>query len=1176
MRLEIPILIQRQTDGPDHATVYTVRPLFFDQPYCSDRIVLKATTRLEEQLRDHLQKLARSGDHGALAACAFSPAVWLDWLELRLELRRGMFRGRFPLAVFRHADRKLAVSPYLLDVWFDVPDGASHADRAAEVFTRHFRSLEKISEDWQVQGLLEPFRTKHKPSLSVLDLVVATQARLPDPEASPLALLGGTGQMDGDSELHRVGQCLEHRFPDGLDRAIQRDGLAGELQALLATSDNRPVLLVGPPLVGKTNLIHEVVYRVTEQRRREQNVRHSDYDRRRHWLLAPQRLVTGMSFVGQWEERLLAILRHVRRRDHILVLDDLLGMYQAGLSAQSNLSAADVLKPYIERREIRLLAELTPQQLNVFRERDRGFADLFHLVHVQEPDQESTLRILLGVIRNLEARLGTRFALPVLPTVLDLAGRYQREAALPGSVARWLEHLAMKYPHREVTRREALEEFRAKSGLEVAFLDDEQPLSRQDVLTGLRQRIVGQSEAVEAMADVVSMAKARLHDPQRPLGSLLFLGPTGVGKTECAKALAEYLFGDDSRLIRFDMNEFVSADAAARLAGTFDQPEGLLTSAVRQQPFCVLLFDELEKAHPDVFDLLLQVLGEARLTDALGRTTDFSNAVVILTSNLGTRQAAADLGFARAPQTETPVYLKAVQAFFRPEFFNRLDRILPFQRLNREELGQIARSIIRGILARAGLAQRKCTVDLTGDAIQWIVQRGYDPVLGARAMRRAVETELVRPVARQLAAILPETPTVIRVFRRREQLVADVTPLVEAEPLPESARPEHWEDLDECLARIRRVHARIEQACRSWRPADGISVNNPSPLLAWYLGLIAGLKDQRDQLQYLSDYLRGADELDLAPVLRPKQPRRRSRYSHTWRLKERRILKELYAAQDVLDCIKEFKAASLQIHRTSTREAEVTSQLMACLDRLALWDALQPGERGWEWQRVLVLVRGVDDEETLRARLAHRIACQLTFEAGMDRDDEFFEEHVEISFGMDAQRWTPTDSPDHDASGASRQDPRPGWLDWIADPELRADYQTRHRLDVMHVEGHRAERLLRLMEGTHLFVRSDGQLQPLQVIVLPMAQDQTPPQRLILCLAQHDRYQQAMARGETPPAPDPFAWQPVVTLDPGRDAPDIWFRSSMGRSSLRALLPLPPEFRLHDAGHIRPSGDVPP
>ncbi len=495
-----------------------------------------------------------------------------------------------------------------------------------------------------------------------------------------------------------------------------------------------------------------------------------------------------MSYVGQWEGRLLAILKHARKRNHVLFFDDLVGLFLAGVTCNSSLSAAVVLKPYLERRDVRVLGEITPESLRVLQERDRGFADLFHIIPVREAADAETLRILIDQQRRIEGRRACLFGLDVLPAVIDLQRRYERTTAFPGKAATVLTRLAARATENDseeetdakprvdgdffakrprITRDDVFAEFAARSGLSIAFLDPKQRLDRDVVRNKLQEQVIGQGEAIEALDDVVSVAKARLNDPDRPLAAFLFLGPTGVGKTECAKAIARTLFGDAERLLRFDLNEFNQPGAAARLVGTFNQPEGALTAAIRRQPFAVILFDEVEKADPEVFDLLLQVLGEGRLTDSLGRTADFSNAIILLTSNLGVREAEGNLGF--APESERSfAYTRAAERFFRPEFFNRLDRIIPFRKLSREELARIARRLVNEVLTREGFGQRQCVLNVTEAALDRVVEAGYDPALGARAMKRAVERELTQPAAAQLACLNAEALTIVTVRAANE------------------------------------------------------------------------------------------------------------------------------------------------------------------------------------------------------------------------------------------------------------------------------------------------------------------------------------------------------------------------------------------------------------------------
>jgi DNA polymerase III delta prime subunit len=451
---------------------------------------------------------------------------------------------------------------------------------------------------------------------------------------------------------------------------------------------------------------------------------------------------------------------------------------------------------------------------------------------------------------------------------MDLQRRYDRTAAFPGKAAAVLTRLAVRlsakqeellaaveygttrpsdgydYPPRpEVKRDDVLADFAARSGLSLAFLDPKERLDRDDVRDKLQEQVIGQAEAVEALADVVSIAKARLNDPDRPLAAFLFLGPTGVGKTECAKAIARTLFGDTDRLLRFDLNEFNQAGAAARLVGTFSQPEGLLTSAIRRQPFAVVLLDEVEKADPEVFDLQLQLLGEGRLTDSLGRTADFTSAIIIMTSNLGVRDAEGNLGF--VPEVDRSfAYTRAAEKFFRPEFFNRLDRVIPFRKLSRDEMGRIARRLVGEVLAREGFSQRKCVLNVAPDALDRVIQAGYDPALGARAMKRAVERELTQPAAARLATLDVNELTVVTVKAGECSLQVSVQAPGWAGKLPLDARA------------ALPVRDRIEAAWGALDKADEVLdvIRPPKPVVA---GKVTPEHERYFALKELADAIGG-------------------------------------------------------------------------------------------------------------------------------------------------------------------------------------------------------------------------------------------------------------------------------------------------------------------------------
>jgi ATP-dependent Clp protease ATP-binding subunit ClpC len=1134
MKIEIPVLVEQETDSNECGSLYRVRPLFFPSPQRTDRNLSTALMRLAERLEKQLHALGRQGDHRQLADWTFSPDVELHWLDLRLDLRGEMFRGHFPVVTLRQLDRILAFSPRLDEAWFELPRPKDLDQQATEVYTRWFRRVFKERGEEPCRELLKRFENKKRPWITLVELFVATRMDRGKADTQGLAMLGGSSIGSGAEELAAVGRCQDYLYPDGLSRAVCRGQLIEELQRLLESDGRRPLLLVGPPLVGKTALIHEFIYQRAEQRVARYELPTSDPNEK-VWLLAPQRLISGMSYVGQWENRWLAILKEAQERQHILYFDDLLGLYHAGVTSQSTLSVADVLKPYVERREVRVLAEATPEQLRIFRERDRGFADMFQIIRVQQPADEETLRILLNVIRSLESQHGVRFGLDALPAVLELTRCWQPEAAFPGKAATWLNRLAVKHRGGAVGRNTVLEEFRVASGLQMAFADTRTRLLRGDIVAGLRRRIIGQAAAVAAMADVVAVGKARLNDRQKPLGTLFFLGPTGVGKTECAKALAQYLFGDAARLVRFDMNEFVSPQAAARLAGTFDQPEGLLTGAVRRQPFCVLLLDEIEKAHPDVFDLLLQILGEARLTDAMGRTASFANVVIILTSNLGTRQAARDVGFAPPESTADSIYLQAVEEFFRPEFLNRLDRIVPFQRLQRDELNQIARAILADVVAREGLTRRKCAIELAGDALDWIVDRGCHRELGARAMRRAVERELVRPMARQLAAITPDVPTVMSARYCGDALAVRVAPLEEMPRRTDLARPERIDNRKELLARAQAALNRVQAASEAHRPPMRDGNGRIMPQYHWYSGVSEFLRQTRALAASIADEAASPRRSHLPPMIAPKQGR-----SRRYLASSRQVLKEIYTAQDVLEYVRELADTT---DKQARSERPDIARYRRLLDRLALADAFAPGPNAWPSERALLLIRGIGDSDEARESVADHLCAKYST---ICADSET--ESSGVEFGLECTHWKPS---------RRRMEDRIWWEE-IHDAAVPPD---RYRFNVLLVEGYKAQALLRYESGTHLCVCAEGRLDPVQAVVVPVPEGQSPWGVLLDVIRRYEQPRETA--GSADATDDPFNWRPTISLHVlGGKVTDLQSGAvCWPGGDLMASLPLPPELR---------------
>ncbi|MEQ8787300.1 MAG: AAA family ATPase [Pirellulaceae bacterium] len=905
--MSIPVYVETLPKEGESRPRFRCTPLFAAESVRAENEVLsRAMTQFTRRLKKFLDHLGRESLHEALSTAAYHPDFeWHVW-KFRLNLRDRTLECDYLFVVVRGLHRTAAFTPRLPELWIDIADDEDPRGRVQDSLEDYFRRLraEQPVEfaHQQHSGL------KGKAWVTTVEIDVATRQPTRREEEKRWALLWDETKMDGEEELNRIGRCLDWQYPDDLQRAVGRDDEVERLLESLSDKQRRGVLLVGPRLAGKTTVLHECVWRRVEARKKryatKQNV----------WLISPGRLISGMSYVGQWENRWIAILDRAAKRDHTLYFDDLLGMYRAGITRDSELCAADVLKPRVRRRDVRVIAEMTPEALHAFQERDRGFADEFQVIRIDETDEAATLRVLLEVGRRLEGRHRCRFDVEVLPAVTEVQRRYVPGAAFPGKAGRMLTRLAVKHAGQTVRRRHVLHEFHQQTGLQLALLDTDTRLRREEILNGLAERMVGQETAVEAAADTIAITKARLNATTRPLGVLLFLGPTGVGKTECAKAIARYLYSDAEKLLRLDMNEFVTAADAARLVGTIDQPDGLLTGPVRRRPFSVVLLDEIEKAHLDVHNLLLQVTGEGRLTDALGRTADFSGTIIVLTSNLGTRGAAQSFGFT-SPDGQADKagalehhFVKAAERFFSPELFNRFDRVVPFRELTNAELEQIAEHLMRDVFTRDGLVRRRALLHVDPAAMQHVVAKGRHPKFGARALKRSIEREVARPVGRQLAALTAQRPTMVRVFPSRGGVVSLVDELLEAEPCPQIAPPE---DHAAALADARRRVGEVEQQTLQLKPAGGLSVGSLTPRDFRYLALREQLEMVRHAVERVEQVLAAEHDEPPLPMIASAQGRRStkevSRMEHG---SARQILLDLHSTDDIDEYVHELAGSA--------------------------------------------------------------------------------------------------------------------------------------------------------------------------------------------------------------------------------------------------------------------------
>ena len=604
----------------------------------------------------------------------------------------------------------------------------------------------------------------------------------------------------------------------GLDPTVGRDvEIARVMQILNRRTKNNPVV-IGEAGVGKTAVVEGLAQRIADGEAPER------LQGKRVLALDMGALVAGSKFRGEFEERLQAVMREVKESagEIVLFIDELHQVVGAG-GAEGAIDAANLMKPALARGELRVIGATTFDEYRKHIEEDPALERRFSPVYVDEPSVEDTVAILRGLRSRYEEHHGLRITDDALEAAARLSSRYLTERHLPDKAIDLIDEassrhvieteslspdlLDLKERLSEASSRldvaAAREDFEeaARIKQEVSQVQDEyerrkgewqsehglsDEVSEGDIaslvaqmtgipvdrmLTGegekllhmeeaLHARVVGQDAAITSLADAIRRARSGLKDPKRPIGSFVFIGPTGVGKTYLAKALAEYLFDDEEALLRLDMSEYQERHTASRLMGAppgyvgYDQA-GELTEAVRRRPYQVVLFDEIEKAHPDVFNTLLQIMDDGRLTDSHGRHVDFRNTVVILTSNLGTGERQGPLGFVRTHSDSEREELrdnveKELKKAFRPEFLNRLDEVVVFEPLTEPEIAEIAVLILDEVRER--LSERSVDFRVTEAARAALVKEGYDPNFGARPLRRTIERRIENELAKRVLA----------------------------------------------------------------------------------------------------------------------------------------------------------------------------------------------------------------------------------------------------------------------------------------------------------------------------------------------------------------------------------------------------------------------------------------
>jgi ATP-dependent Clp protease ATP-binding subunit ClpA/ATP-dependent Clp protease ATP-binding subunit ClpC len=719
-------------------------------------------------------------------------------LDVRDDLGKRRPSGVMPLIVAPYAATdddtlEIAYHPARPADWFPVRAGTSLATQAAQAFSRALRGepdgeIESLWSDAKDSLRVIAFSARPK---SLLDELPKRQrGPFDDLDKEPLQQARGAG---GSAKLLRtLGTDLTAQAAEGvLALGEPREPHRERLQQLLCGPRVRPTLVVGAPGTGKSTLLARAV---GDRLIADDWPSHRNLDRVREvFRLSGKRLIAGMSHVGEWEERCLGLVAEAKRRRAILWIDDVHLFGRLGRARDSDRDFASLFRGPISRGEIAILGEVTPEQLRVLEEDAPAFAACFTRVLVEEATPEETFRLALAEVRALERTHHVELSPHALRTALDTGTALLSSRARPGNALELLRSLARELAGsaeavRPIGTAEVLAVLSARTGLPRVLLEPNSPLDLAQVRAELAARVIGQPEAVAHAVDLIARLKSGLVEPRRPASVMLFTGPTGTGKTELAKATAAWLYGEEGRLTRFDMSELSGPEAPSRLIGDAWEPRGLLTRAVQEQPFSVVLLDEIEKAHPSVLHLLLQLFDDGRLTDAAGVTASFRHAVVIMTSNLGA-QAKASVGFSEADGARRADVARAVREFFPPELFNRIDRVVPFDALSRPVALAVAERELAKLLARRGLVDRSLFVDLHPAALARVVDEAFGRD-GARGLKRAIEERIGGPIAEHVAASAGAALQIVRAFDGGPDggrgVRLEVERLVEAEPVSAS------------------------------------------------------------------------------------------------------------------------------------------------------------------------------------------------------------------------------------------------------------------------------------------------------------------------------------------------------------------------------------------------------
>jgi ATP-dependent Clp protease ATP-binding subunit ClpA len=529
-------------------------------------------------------------------------------------------------------------------------------------------------------------------------------------------------------------------------------GYEKELEQLIREAKNsysKNILVVGPSGVGKTTLIWELG-RVKKRNKIPGRI----------WESTASLLIKELMFGGGWKPNLVTLAKELSEHNDFLFVRNLMELFEVGRYVGNTVSMAEYMQTFLAKGQINLISECTDDELAKIELEYPGFISLFHLVRLQQPDGLVLESIIKKKVLSIADSKKISISTAAVQEMIRLTKRFTPYEGLPGSPIRFLERLVLRRfnpgkAKKEISAGEVIEYFCSETGLPVFIVDPDIPADLKQVKKYFAQNIFGQNRAIESVVDTLASVKMALTKKDKPIASLLFTGPTGVGKTELAKTLAAFMFGSRDRMVRFDMSEYSDPNAVFRLSG-YSGYGGLLSDTIRKEPFCVLLFDEIEKAGQGFFDLLLQILGEGRLTDGNGKHVNFCSTIILMTSNIGVEVLKRPrVEFKNKNQIQKGEILAEqlgaeVQKFFKPELYNRIDQVVIFNALDKKGIRYIVDREIDSFLRREGIKYRKINIEISSEVLDYLGKIGYDEQYGARFLQRTLRDKLIIPIARTI------------------------------------------------------------------------------------------------------------------------------------------------------------------------------------------------------------------------------------------------------------------------------------------------------------------------------------------------------------------------------------------------------------------------------------------